>query len=138
MRAAPELPTGRVRLQLTSFFRNNTIMRTIFSALLVLTLLGPPAEIYGAQRHYTQHRRHPNRKRKLEYIGGGTAAGAAIGGLAGGGKGAAIGAGAGALGGYVVEKKTRHPRRRYAYTRRYNRRYNRQYAYNSRARTYRR
>ncbi len=83
------------------------------SALIFVGLLLIPAGFGGSNAYAISHRK----KRKAEYIGGGTAGGAVIGGLAGGGTGALIGAGAGAAGGYLVEKKTRHHRTRRTRTR---------------------
>jgi len=75
-------------------------MRNIlFTGILAVTSLataapGPQTQTYYHRSHY--YERKQTKKKAVERIGGGAAAGAVVGALVGHGKGAAIGAGVGA------------------------------------------
>lgn len=81
-------------------------MRKHLMALCIATSMLVPATTFGAETvvKTEQQVKKENKKKSVERIGGGTAAGAAIGALAGGGKGAAIGALAGGGTGYAYDR----------------------------------
>ena len=69
------------------------------------SLVTVPQAVYSQDSHYYEQQQ--TKKKSVERIGGGAAAGAIVGAFAGGGKGAAIGAGAGAGAGALYDHHKR-------------------------------